>query len=770
MNRAKFEIIPANDSSNIQQKTSDFLSGNCLETQGEFYASRSFQGYDESQAHYGKGEYEIFKGGAVLDSLVVVVDGFDPAEGTEDGKGIEEIYLDFNQQKLAEVLREGYGMDIVPLNFKKQIYFYQGNFLYPRVINGGTDYIERNAMVLVTLLEKLNSCKIGNEPIKVVGFSMGGLIARYALAYMEQENIQHNVDLFISIDSPHQGAVLPKGLQDHADLVDDLTLGLINNPVSMLQSPAAKQLLKHHIGSNSVSPQGAPNFHDRFFNKINQMGYPQISRNISVINGALDGSPINVFGEQYADLSANIALLGNLKAKTKLNYSPEPGNAINDLYFKLYYKFLFFDFTIYKRERLVSSLSTLGSLENSPGGYFPVDQIMGGFYEGEVYGAFGDTSPSVLEKFLQDVVGDINVSLNNPNFSFVPSKSSLDFIGDPYLYEKINNRDLTCSGETPFDSYYAPSFSQPHIYLSYGASDYIKKEMLGEEQEPNLNLDVSEEMNGQEVVCGTSAVYSFPQCGESVASWTVSNNLHIVNQTDTNITVKANNPEFGNIGYVQAEFNDGTIIKKDVYVGQPSFNVTLLPNNYYTTARAEITGKYADINFQQITSASIEEISGYGDVDLRLIRYNDKYIAVANGPSNIHWRVRVKFTGTNSCGSSFIYFDLEPPPLEPIEPCEYQYTFESTDTNVYQLIIPPDDPCDGPLSPTTSLNTTSTATINSEPSLGNKVVTISVYNFSGVLLLETDDYMVDLNQFKDGIYILKAEIGGKTYTKKVIKD
>ncbi len=495
--------------------------------------------------------------------------------GTDIGKDLDKIFADFNQQSLAQDLRFDDDFDIVPLNFKKQVYFNSGNFLFPTVINGGTDYIERNAMVLVTLLEKLNSCKTGNNPIKVVGFSMGGVVARYALAYMEQENIPHNVDLFVSIDSPHQGAVAPKGLQDAADLVNDLSLGIADNPLDLLESPAAKQLLKHHINSNSVLPAGDPDFHDRFFNQLNLMGYPQDSRNITVIDGALDGSPTNNFGEQYVNLNAR-AILGILKTDLKLNYSPLPGNTINDLYFRLYLRFPLLKITLFKRKRSVSSLSALGSLENSPGGYYDVDSLADNFLGGSFYGIFGNTSGTVLEELLRDIFLYIDLNLTNPNFSFVPSKSSLDFIGNPYLYEDISARNLTCTGETPFDTYYAPEVSQEHIFLSADAADFIKDEINGIQREPNVKPS-PDNLNGPELICNNSATFNFDACTGSISSWSVSSNLIIENSTPYSVTVKQKYPTSRGEGFITATSITGTASTKDVYVGKPDASLPQAP-------------------------------------------------------------------------------------------------------------------------------------------------------------------------------------------------
>src|SRR5690554_4707213 len=129
--------------------------------------------------------------------------------------------------------------------------------------------------------------------------------------------------------------------------------------------------------------------------------------------------------KQYVNASGR-AILGTLRADIKLNYSPIPGNTINDLYSRIYLRFPLLKITIFKRERSVSSLSSLGSLENSPGGYHDVDNMTDKFFKGEFYNIFGNTSGSTLQHFIRDVILNINVTMTNPNFSFIPTKSSLD--------------------------------------------------------------------------------------------------------------------------------------------------------------------------------------------------------------------------------------------------------------------------------------------------------------------------------------------------------
>jgi len=78
-------------------------------------ASIGYQGYDETQAYFGEGEYEIFLDNVngILNKPIIVLDGFDPG----DTRSIAGLYssLNFNGQNLADILRAE-GFDIIVLN------------------------------------------------------------------------------------------------------------------------------------------------------------------------------------------------------------------------------------------------------------------------------------------------------------------------------------------------------------------------------------------------------------------------------------------------------------------------------------------------------------------------------------------------------------------------------------------------------------------------------------------------------------------------------
>ena len=157
-------------------------------------------GYGEATNHVGQAEYQIFKSADdVLDKPIIVIDGFDPGDNRKI-TGIYDLlnYTDTNStQNLADlVIADNY--DVIILNFP--IYTRSADMVE---IDGGADFIERNAMLLVDLINIINTEKtVDAEDLVIIGPSMGGLISRYALNYMESESIDHETRLWLSFDSP----------------------------------------------------------------------------------------------------------------------------------------------------------------------------------------------------------------------------------------------------------------------------------------------------------------------------------------------------------------------------------------------------------------------------------------------------------------------------------------------------------------------------------------------------------------------------------------
>jgi hypothetical protein len=145
-----------------------------------------YQGYGETAKKYNSGKYGIYyhrniPNGPIetlIKKPIIIVDGFDPTDD-RDERDIYGIYLRYSANagdNFGDQMRN-LGYDIIILNFPTLTG--AGDPRYQ-----GGDFIQRNAFLLVTLIEKINQELATNgstEKIVVIGPSMGGLISRYAL-------------------------------------------------------------------------------------------------------------------------------------------------------------------------------------------------------------------------------------------------------------------------------------------------------------------------------------------------------------------------------------------------------------------------------------------------------------------------------------------------------------------------------------------------------------------------------------------------------------
>lgn len=99
---------------------------------------------------------------------------------------------------------------------------------------------------------------VSNNKVTLAGHSMGGVLARYTLAKMEQTYCEnHNVSLYVSYDAPHKGANVALGFQEltyqgwaaGSFFIDNSTLGAY----LQLIAPTTKELANAYFSvSNSV--------------------------------------------------------------------------------------------------------------------------------------------------------------------------------------------------------------------------------------------------------------------------------------------------------------------------------------------------------------------------------------------------------------------------------------------------------------------------------------------------------------------------------------
>lgn len=195
-----------------------------------------------------------------------------------------------------------------------------------------------NAMRVVNMIDKLKKEVENDYEFVIIGESMGGVIARYALTFMESPGYtdprnwpyanrrerMHNCRLMITLDSPHQGANVPLSLQHMYD-VSAKALGgaLFGMPMAtriitkyfnlFLDARATQQLLIYHIDTKNGWGlyQNYTEHKERtsFMNDLKMMGdYPQFCKKMAVSNGALDGEMQTRF-YSFTDRVANDRLL-----------------------------------------------------------------------------------------------------------------------------------------------------------------------------------------------------------------------------------------------------------------------------------------------------------------------------------------------------------------------------------------------------------------------------------------------------------------------------
>src|SRR5262249_5010783 len=139
--------------------------------------------------------------------------------------------------------------------------------------DGGAS-LEHNADVVANALDAIHAVA-PNNPIDIVGISMGGVIARYALARAESHGTPHHAGVFVSYDAPQQGAHANRSFQD---AIKQAPSG--NAAVAALQTGlscmAAMELLDYCTYEQSGQ------IHRAFYSildTLNGDGYPHQTRN-----------------------------------------------------------------------------------------------------------------------------------------------------------------------------------------------------------------------------------------------------------------------------------------------------------------------------------------------------------------------------------------------------------------------------------------------------------------------------------------------------------
>ena len=174
--------------------------------------------------------------------------------------------------------------------------------------------ILENAQTATAAVQRAVAERLGGTRMMVGGFSMGGLVTRYALARMEMQRIDHQTGVYWSWDTPHRGAYVPVSLQAFAHYVKKLDPRFSDQ----MNSPAARQMLVSHLENWDAAPGIAPE-RIAFLAELDRVGgWPRIPRLIGVADGAGNGS-----GNGAGPGMTAVRGTGSLISDTDLRTQPE---------------------------------------------------------------------------------------------------------------------------------------------------------------------------------------------------------------------------------------------------------------------------------------------------------------------------------------------------------------------------------------------------------------------------------------------------------------
>lgn len=405
-----------------------------IDITGSVVASKPYEGINASGSYgivYGAGSSSVTK-------PIIIVEGWDPFNEMNFYTYYNDLDMYFNL--FNDLHNNGY--DIIFLNF-----------------DASGDFIQRNAYLVVKLIQEINTMKQSagsSEYNSVMGFSMGGVIARYALAYMESQNMDHETINFISHDSPQMGANVPLSLQLIGFDGPWWLVALNAMATFMNDNPATKQVMFYELTETIESSNFTPSpgeFFDSFQGDIQSLnptnyGFPSETKNIGLSNGSktlqrqtsISGGRLSP-GDDIIVIDALVDLAGN-------HYVP---------------------YTVISKAGYGNWVEFDGNNTNNfSGSHRGYDVISGSFeraFQIDVMD-FEDHVPFV----------GFNEFTLEP-FSFIPTLSALHIgFDDPWAVE---GQDITVAlCHTPFDVVFAEDDNSPHVQLSTDASDFILDEMI----------------------------------------------------------------------------------------------------------------------------------------------------------------------------------------------------------------------------------------------------------------------------------------------------
>jgi hypothetical protein len=239
---------------------------------------------------------------------------------------------------------------------------------------------------------------------------------------MENNGVSHNTKLWMTIDSPHNGANIPLGTQYALEY-----LSAFSNAAAVgyqhITRPAAQQMLVYHKIGFDKNPLRQALISDPNFN------FPSnIPRTVAISNGSQNSTNQGFNpGDVIMDANKKYKIFNLLSAKVltaKVRAMPYAGQTIS----------------------IFEASISIFNFNVSATGNLPIDGAPGGFHP----------STYVL------ATGFDNVTTIKPNHCFIPTTSAIALIGNQDLFVNIASTPVL----SPFSKFYVPDNNQRHIAIT----------------------------------------------------------------------------------------------------------------------------------------------------------------------------------------------------------------------------------------------------------------------------------------------------------------
>jgi len=570
-----------------------------------FTSTLSYQGDGESNPTYGRLDYRIFYSDNNTENKILkpilILDGFDPLDkrkivdadphdlSDEKHKSIVELMIYYDSENIKQHIikklnKPPNNFDVIIIN---PIRFHNGT----KWIDGGADFIERNGLSHASFIQFINEKLTTNnsqEELIVMGPSMGGLISRYALAYMEKkyqetglEEWNHNCKLWVSMDSPHLGANISLGIQSLLNQAKWNSVESMDFVLKELGSPAARQMLIEQVCFTDFPPmaddieqlndiymnaktisqgfsenRGHPyfiQFYDNLYGNgvANSRGYPvqENLKKVALINGSLSASKdflyhgeiktylddaqkaVGVKGFQHFTWfwgETSHLRLGDLEAYAM----PSFGNRSKVSFFEKFYK---------SQSKFATNINSRGVLDNTPGSYFGTfDDVIGALGNDPLAAPNHANSiwnfPSFIDFRLFSIASmsdsfggaTFDINTNKHAHTFMPVASTLGFIEPDFDWTDPIDCNLVVTNKIPFDSYYGESLNTDHITFTENSFNWLLGWITGNDEAQPPVFSTSIIIEGSDDICtsDSESIYTILDIPEDTdVTWSFPDNM-----------------------------------------------------------------------------------------------------------------------------------------------------------------------------------------------------------------------------------------------------